>query len=114
MPTPKTRVRVRLEELLADGDWHDREPVIAELMPLVEPGKASRVALQLRAHNRRQRVAAGRTGPHNGGGVTPSDRAGARYIARRTIGSAAKRGTVETRTVDGTVQIRLATGAGTP
>lgn len=44
MTAPKTPWRVRLEALLADGEWHDLDECCAVAGPLVPPGRASRVS----------------------------------------------------------------------
>lgn len=109
MPTPKSAARRRLDELLADGTWHDRATIVAAIEPLVPPGKASRHAQAERDRNRwaREKAKGGPLGPPTGGGTPSSDRTGAHDIAMRTLNRAVQTGAIERRTLpDGTVQIR--------
>lgn len=43
MSAPKTAWRLRLEELLADGEWHDLDECCAVAGPMIPPGRAARV-----------------------------------------------------------------------
>lgn len=45
MPTPKSAARIALDELLADGQWHDRADAIEHMAPYVPPGQAIRRAI---------------------------------------------------------------------
>jgi hypothetical protein len=48
MSAPPTPQSVRATELLADGEWHDREKVMAEIAKVITPGIAIRHAEQVR------------------------------------------------------------------
>lgn len=112
MASTKTPARKRLDELLADGRWHDRAELIERTVGFVPPGVAARRARNARA---RQRDRYARALDQQGiapqpaqGGTGPADdiRVGARYIVRGTIASAIRNGTYARRTHRGTVQIR--------
>ncbi len=47
---PKSQTRIRLDEVLADGDWHLVDDVITTIMGTVAPGAAARHAEKLRLH----------------------------------------------------------------
>ena len=103
MTPPKTPLRLRIEELLADGNWHPLEVTITTAQVLVPPGQAAR-----RAETNRQAVATpGHPAEH--GRVLGTEAAavtvGQRDITRRTIHGAVTRGAIE-RSADGT-HIRL-------
>lgn len=106
MAPPKTPLRIRLEELLADGNWHDRAEVLDELAPLVPPGKAIRAAETDRAGNRRRN---GNPGPANPALSRARDpqTVGARACATDIIKSAYQCGRIERRTINGVTQYRL-------
>ena len=95
MVAGKTTVRIRLDELLADGQWHDRDTILTELMAHVPPGKAIRRAIDQRAGDRRRRN--GHAQMTNPEFSQPQDnqRVGARSIARDVLNSAVTRGTIE-------------------
>lgn len=99
MPTPKTPERRRLDEILADGAWHDREQVIAVLVPLVAPGVAAREAERNRRHVN------GHDGQRTKGHGQERE-VGARLIAVKRIGTGVRSGTIEVRHQDGRVEIR--------
>lgn len=42
MPNPKSAWRARLEEILADGEWHRLDDLVRAAGPLVPEGKAVR------------------------------------------------------------------------
>lgn len=44
MGTPLSDWRRRVHELLADGEWHEQDPVVRDAMRLVPPGPAYRQA----------------------------------------------------------------------
>lgn len=96
MATPKTPWRVRLDELLVDGQWHDQEELIAGMVPVIPPGKAARHAIDYRARQRRKR---GNPGPANPSFSRAADdqTVGARDIARHTINRTLQLGTIERR-----------------
>lgn len=111
MATPKTPVRVRLDELLSDGAWHNREHLVADTVGVVPPGVAARRATTSRRRSRTQRERDAGRDLHewNGGGTPRGDdiRVGARDLVVHRIGSAVGDGAFERRTLpDGTVQIR--------
>lgn len=87
-----------MHELLADGDWHDRDHIIAGMVPLVPPAKAARAA-----ERDRQRQAASTHRIKNHDRVVE---VGARIIVRNAIKQAVADGTVERRTVEGRTEIR--------
>lgn len=99
MANPKSTVRLRLEQLVADGEWHRRDQLIAELVGLVPPGKATRHAAAMR-----QSVI---THPHQVRRRDPIQ-VGSRDIVRKTIEAAAARGFLERTVVDGAVSYRKA------
>lgn len=101
MPNPKTPERRRLDEILADGAWHDRETVVAALAPLVAPGVATREAERNRRHTNghdRQRTK----------GHGQAHDVGARLIAIKRIGTGVRPGKIEQRRHAGRVEIRAA------
>lgn len=107
MAPPRSPVRLRLDELLADGDWHDREPIVLALMPLVPPGQAVR-----RANLNRSRWRADHgCQPHDGthGGTPPRDdqAVGARSIVTGLLSTLVGAGRLERRGDAGRTQIRL-------
>lgn len=113
MPPTKTPARRRLDELLADGAWHDRDRLLEQTVGLIPPGQATRRARSDRANKRARYARAldlhGIAPEPAVGGVAPSDdtRVGARTIAMGVIKTAVDRGAYERRTLpDGTVQIR--------
>lgn len=101
--TPTERVR----ELLADGKWHDRREVVADVAKTMAPGPAYRRAEvqrvgELERHGRSTQTA--RQGTDTDA-VAAGQRRGARYI----VEGLERRGTVEKRILrDGARQIRLA------
>lgn len=108
MAPPKGPARLALDELLADGLWHDREEAIRHVTAHIPPGHAIRTADKAR---RTQRTRAGYTGTPNPNISRRHDdqAAGARHVARATVGSAIAGGTVQRQhTPDGRVLIRKA------
>ena len=110
MPTPKTPQRIRLDELLADGEWHDRALLIAGTVGVIAPGVAPRHARKMRRDDRagHLRRRGGVPGTHKGGGPGTADdvRVGARALVTRTILTAVRSGAYERRERLDTVQIR--------
>lgn len=107
MGAPRSPWMVRAYELLADGDWHDRDAVVTAVMPLVPPGKA------IRQHQRDLEGARARRAA-NGAPPSPAGRrpgnpttSGARRKAMNAISRATADGRIERRTVAGVTQIRL-------
>lgn len=98
MATPKTLTRRRLDELLADGRWHEREELVEKLIPTVPPGRAHRRA----EANRRRRS--------RGDRVRSVDEItiGARDLVGRTIWDAMRYGAIEQRERDGVAEYRAA------
>lgn len=90
----------RLNEVLADGEWHDIEDVIREVAKSVPPGVATRTA----ERHRKAKVIDG-SRPNNGYKGNPV-LVGARRVARELIWSRKHRGTVEVK--DGKVRLRPA------
>lgn len=114
MGTPRSPWMAKIYDLLADGDWHDRETLVTAAMPLVPPGKAARTAAadreRMHAARRRQGVA-----------VIPSqsrrhdDQAvGARTKVTHSLSGAIRAGHIEQHTVAGVIQIRLPREAAAP
>lgn len=116
MPTPKTPARRRLDELLADGEWHDREQLILDTVGIIPPGIAARHARDCRTRaravdaNRAARDGRIPRAPSGGRGPADDTRVGARSIATRTLRRALDRHAYEARTHRGVAQIRLRTG----
>lgn len=107
MSTPRSPWMVKVHELLADGDWVDREELMAAAMPVVPPGKAER---QAKVERNRQDAARRRRGdtviPSNS---KPSDpvAVGARIVVAHSLGTAVGQGRLERRRLaDGRIQIR--------
>ena len=115
---PKTPARQRVDELLADGAWHDRDTVIAEAVGVVPPGVAARRARRDRTAAREYDAAraeqAGRARRPGVGGRGPGDdvRVGARSIVRDVISSAVDRGALQRRRNVDRIEIRLAPTGG--
>lgn len=109
MTPPKSPVRRRLDELLADRAWHDRDAILADAVGVVAPGVAARRARRDRATERARyaRTHSARRPPRGGAGPADDTRIGARRIAREVINSAIDHGAYQRRTHHGTVQIRL-------
>lgn len=107
MTPPRSATRLRLEELLADGEWHDREPIVQALMLVVPPGQAVRRAHHTRARWRTDHGCQPYTGAT--GGTPPRDdqAVGARSLAMGLITTLVTVGRLERRTVAGVIQIRL-------
>lgn len=59
MPPPLTPWTAKIYELLADGQWHDREPVVAAAAKAVPPGRAKRTAEDERVRERGRRATKG-------------------------------------------------------
>jgi hypothetical protein len=95
-----TEWRLRVLEILADGQWHDREPVVLDAMRLVPPGKAFR-----RGEQYRERVS---TGERKRGSDDDSIRTGQRAYVSETIQTSLKSGVIEKRVENGVYQIRMA------
>ncbi len=110
MPAPKTPQRVRLDELLADGEWHDREPLVVAAAAAVPPGVAARHARHQRAAWRARYHRRNGTAPPPTAIGRPSDdvRVGARHLAITAIRTAVAQRAYQQRTLpDGTtIQIR--------
>ena len=82
---------------LADGEWHDREPLLVRTIPHVPPGPAHRAGLLRRA-----------TAPAEDHDKDITIRVGARFMISRAF---TNRLTFEHRTHDGRKQIRLTPNA---
>lgn len=115
-----TPLTTRLHEILADGEWHDREPIVKELMRLAPPGEAWRMAEEVRVRSRIRRARNQLTaeafaawmeaGNHE---LNPRPKSmeatvqtGKRAMANSAIGMRATN-RIEQRIVDGKKQIRL-------
>ena len=114
MPTPKSPARNRLDELLADGEWHDREQLVRALMPLIPPGQAVRTATRNRAGKRRRRAEQGMEPTPKYGRPADEQTVGARTCAYSVIATAVRFHTAERRTVAGRIQIRRTPPKDTP
>jgi hypothetical protein len=91
-------LRQRLDELLADGEWHNRRQTAAAAAAFVPPGQAARHAQKLRARRRP-------------GAAVPQRRGddvsvGAWDLAQRTIASAIRKGAYELDRATATVRVR--------
>lgn len=75
MPNPRSPERIALLSVFADGDWHDRDELIAVGAKAIEPGRAFRKG----EASRQRRTDAPRTKGDDGTSI----RAGAR---RTTVG----------------------------
>lgn len=84
---PKTPWGAAIDRVLADGEWHDREEILAAGVLTVPPGVAYRHAERLR------RVYA--AGPRKRGDDSTAVAAGARDKVRRVLAAHVQRGTVE-------------------
>lgn len=98
MSTPLSPCSVKILEVLADGQPHTYDELVAVAGPLIAPGRAARYAGDHRAHIRR-----GRPGP--GQPVRERDpiEVGRRGLVVRTIISLRRVGRITT--TDGTAQI---------
>jgi len=83
----KSPARLAVDQVIADGDWHDREELIAAAMAVIPPAVAYR-----RAEVNRTRKT---TGLRSRGGRDDAVRAGSRDLARRLIDEAVRRGSIE-------------------
>lgn len=107
MPTPKSPARLALDQVLADGEWHDRSTVIGLIAPHVPPGQAVRTARRLREHQAATRRRQGVARNPSQSRARDAQTVGAHDIARSTINRAADFGAIERTTApDGTVLIR--------
>jgi hypothetical protein len=99
---------VKVHELLASGDWVDREHLVTTAMPLVPPGKAER---QAKVERDRHDAARRRRGdPVIRANSKPSDSVavGARIVVAHSLGTAVGQGRLQRRRLpDGRIQIRL-------
>jgi hypothetical protein len=82
VPTPMSPARAVALELLADGEWHDREQLLDQMARAVPPGKAFRVGERRRTATRRRPNG---PGPRVRGDDTTSIAAGAREVARKAL-----------------------------
>ena len=94
-PHPRTTPwRIAIMERLADGEWHDYQPLLAEFAHMVPPGQAYRFAETLR-------LEAG--GPEKRR-IPAADadiiRTGQRAVIRKTIGTIRKTGRLESEQSD--------------
>lgn len=107
MPTPKSAARIALDELLADGQWHDRADAIEHMAPYVPPGQAIRRAIGLRERQDAERRRQGVTPNPSQSRARDSQAVGAHDIARATVNGAADNGAIESISApDGRVLIR--------
>lgn len=93
MRTHVSPLRRRLDEILADGEWHDINAVLAALAVYVPPGQAWR-----RAEGSRRSMQRSRTGISTDrvlGEQADGARTGARRVAYDRLRTAIKHGTVE-------------------
>lgn len=81
----------RVDEVLADGEWHDIDDVIADAVRRVPPGLAYRKGEARRTHSRGD----GRTAPERRqlGTREVAVATGARTLVRKSIESRLRRGT---------------------
>lgn len=92
----------KLDEVLADGNWHALDELVDAAGPMVADGRALREAEAERAR------ANGHTGPRTRGDRDRVVAAGRRRLIRQTLRNMATHGTVERRTIDGRLQYRKA------
>lgn len=100
----------RAAEILADGQWHNRDVVIEEMIKLIPPGQAIRHSEEVRLRKRQARIAAGlpvRDTPQRATdrSTTFLVRTGARSLAMRFL-NASRRIEAERRE-DGTTWVRM-------
>lgn len=94
MGTTSTAWGACIDELLADGEWHEREELIVAGVAVVPPGVAYREGEKLRRKDRSGRAAPeGRVLGSRGVSVA----AGARSIVRQAIRNRTRKGTAERR-----------------
>jgi hypothetical protein len=92
MGTASTAWGARIDQLLADGEWHEREHLITAGIEEVPPGIAYREGEKLRRKERSGRVAPeGRVL----GSRAVSVAAGARSLVRQAIRNRIRKGTAE-------------------
>lgn len=75
----KSPMRVRAEELLSDGEWHNFERVVSQVSRLVPPGQAARRAEIMRQYGGKARGPARRVVPRE---LDHQIRSGARAIVK--------------------------------
>lgn len=104
-------IRLRLDQLLADGEWHDRHQLLDVLTPLVPPGQATRQARRTRVAARARRTDTV-THPNRSHRADNANRqaidVGARRTVSDTLNTAVRFGSVESRIDDGHRQYRKA------
>lgn len=88
MATPFTAWGLRIDELLADGEWHELEDVYSFAATVVPPGRAYRQG----EFDRSRRAGAPAT--RQVGTRETAVTAGARRIVKKTVESRIRRGTV--------------------
>ena len=83
----------RLDEILADGEWHDREDVIRLVAEAVPPGRAFRKGEAIRRHlvERQGFTFSSRSRGDDGTSVAT----GARHIARACPSGRERQGTIQ-------------------
>lgn len=99
-PSPWT---IRARELLADGNWHELEPLLNELAKLVPPGRALRRNENARLKARNQGPAM-RTYPRSKDYLIAS---GARRIVREALLGTNSKTWIERETQNGRSVVRL-------
>ncbi len=100
-------MRAHLDAILADGEWHDRDELVAAALDRVPPGAASRRAVKANERRRaRYRETHAVTRGPQGGRALDAARAGARLIVGDAINGAVTRGVYERRRHQGVTQVR--------
>ena len=90
MSAHRSPLTLALERLLADGEWHDVDDVVAELAPLVPPGRAYR-------RGEARRLAKAGAGLRVRGDRSTAIASGARHIADDTVRSGIRYGRIESQ-----------------
>ncbi len=94
----------RLDELLANGEWHDLEAVLVEVARSVPPGHAYRQGEGTRMDRQRRRT--GEVKARQRGDQQTAVKSGARRVALEIIRGRLRRHRAVERSVDGVRQIR--------
>jgi hypothetical protein len=98
MGQPLSEWRKRIHELLADGEWHELDPVVKDALLRVPPGPAFR-----HAEKQRERQSGE---PRQRGDMDDAIAAGRRSIAMQSVGAAVRSGKLERKEENGKLWLR--------
>lgn len=103
---PRSEWRRRVDDVLADGEWHPKRELLQAGSRFVPPGKAYRTGMAARAHLIKYSRKRGEKPGQPRGTDEEAIASGGREVVRKVVDAAIRRGDYEQRKIDGVMHVR--------